>query len=551
MLIADVKRFLKNTLAATPYAFPASFRIWITPANTYDVSTNLCMVLGSSYQKPPVIFGKIFTLPALQLPPYLMTVEYANGYLNFTFQVQHRNQVIAAILAPHHDYGKVDLGKQQRLNYEWISANPTGYLHVGHARNAVLGMAIANILEFVNYNVTREFYVNDRGKQIFNLGKSIYYAYCRLLNQPLQTTDQEIYVNAEIDEAAQALIARDQTQYLQRDFFHDSALQTVFMTFGKAFFLPKIKAICEQLGIKFDVWAYESDLFKPQQLQRFRKKLAANQLIYEKNGATWLKMGAIPSDDDCVLIKSSGEATYFFGDLMYHANKFERGFGICIDLWGADHHAHYLKIQKALAVLSYPAHNYLVNLMQLVKIVRQQKSLKMSKRKGTAYYLHDLYREVGNDFFKFMLLASKRTNKFTFDLDLVKQKSAQNPLFYCQYAYARAHNVLSQTSALFPHLNQTVTRPLTLNSASERKLILTLVQFPFYVEKAATHFEPYFLIEYVQKLAKAFHVFYENDRIKQIADQNLQQQRLVLTQAFAKVFKQIFTLLGISTPNRL
>lgn len=555
MLVTSVKNLLNKTLQDLKYSLATQFRVWIPKQHgdeQIDVSTNLCMVLASLHKQSPIKFANALLAAIDQKAHHLEALKYQNGYLNFTFSAQYRNRVISSILDPAQAYGKIDLGQQKRLNYEWISANPTGYLHIGHARNAVLGMAISNLLEFVNYKVTREFYVNDRGKQIFNLGKSIFYAYSRQLNQPIQKVDQEIYVNAEIDEAAAELIKRVQKRYLNSDFFQNPALQADFADFGKQFFLPKIKKICEQLGIQFDVWSYESDLFQKNRDQEFLHRLQQQKLLYKKDGATWLKIGKTPSvDDDYVLFKSSGDATYFLGDLMYHANKFDRGFAMCIDLWGADHHAHYLKLQKALAVLKYPAENYLVNLMQLVKIVRNQQSLKMSKRKGTAYYLHALYNEVGNDFFKFMLLSSKRSNKFTFDIDLVKQKTTQNPLFYCQYAYARACKVLYLHQDFFSKSKQVHASKIVLNSPSERKLILSLTEFPHYIEKAATLYEPYVLIEYVQKLAKAFHLFYERDRIKQINDFGLKYKRLELTKAFTIVFKKIFTLFGISTPERI
>ncbi len=554
MLVAIAKELLIQGLNQLNYQVPAQFRIWIPKQigdAKNDVSTNLCMVIASLTRTDPHQFASRLIRVLEKSNPNLESLTYQNGYLNFTFTPSFRNRVITEILTSKQTYGKLDLGKGQRLNYEWISANPTGYLHIGHARNAVLGMAISNLLEFVNYDVTREFYVNDQGKQIFNLGKSIFYAYCQQLDQPVAKVDQEIYVNAEISQAARELINRVKNRYLNSDFFNNRSVQTDFANFGKQFFLPKIKKICSQLGIQFDVWTFESALFQKNRDQEFLHRLHRQKLLYQKAGATWLKIGDQPSADDFVLFKSSGEATYFLGDLMYHANKFDRGFKICIDLWGADHHAHYLKLQKALAVLKYPAHNYHVNLMQLVKIVRNQQSLKMSKRKGTAYYLHDLYNEVGNDFFKFMLLSSKRNNKFTFDLTLVKQKTTQNPLFYCQYAYARACKLLTIQHVSLPQTAFANASFAVLNSRSERKLILALHQFPHYLEKAVTFYEPAILIEYVQKLAKAFHLVYENDRIKQISDLNLKHARLALIKAFTLVFKQIFTLFGISTPERI
>ncbi len=549
MLVQKTHQILIETCQQLKYQIPSKFLVWIDLKSNHqtDVCSNLVMIIASQTKKQPAVIAKRIIKQINFANHNLTSVKYQDGYLNFKFTIDFRNSIINKILKNGANFGRIDLGQQKTVNYEWISANPTGYLHIGHARNAILGMAISNILEFVNYKVYREFYINDQGKQIYNLAKSIYYAYCKQLKQPIAHQDDEIYVNAEIDQAAKQLVTNVDTRYLQKDFFKNKTLQTTFMTFGKQFFLPKIKALCESLNIRFDRWFKESELFTNNYEKRFLHKLKLKDLLYKKDGALWFK---IDGENDFVLIKSNGEATYFFGDLMYHANKFDRKFDYCIDLWGADHHAHYLKIQKALKVLNYPAENYYVNLMQMVKIVRGKETLKMSKRQGTAFYIHDLLKEVGNDFMKFMLLSSKRNNKFTFNLDLIKQRTLKNPLFYCQYAYARACQLIIKHKHLIKS-NLLLDQYYLLDTLTEQKLILSLNDFTNHIQKAAQNFEPYVLIEYVQYLCRTFNGFYENNRVNSAIDNDLKIQRLALTKAFCQVFVNIFNLFKISTPEKM
>ena len=549
-MITDQVRFiLDQALRKLAWPIPSKYLVWVVKdRQKFDISSNLAMVIASQRQMQATAVAQQIIAEIDLSQQKLVEVVFFNGYLNFRFQTAFLNQIISDILQQPNQFGRVNLGHNRSVNYEWISANPTGYLHLGHARNAILGMAISNLLEFVHFRVYREFYINDRGKQVFNLGKSVYYAYCRLLNQPIQHTDQEIYANPEIDTVAQLFIDKVGKKYLNSDFSNNSIVQEAFIDFGKRFFLAKIQALCLKLEIRFDKWFYESSLFTPVLKKRFLDKLVKQQIIYQKDGATWLQLDKQRFVDDYVLVKKTNEATYFFGDLMYHANKFDRQFDFCIDLWGADHHGHYKKIQKALAVLGYPADNYIVNLLQMVKIVKGGAAVKMSKRAGTSFYFHDLYNLVGDDFLKFIMLSFRRTNQFVFDLARTKQQNERNTLKYLQYAHARACQIIQKNSAL---AQQTAKTYHLLTTPTARRLILNLHDFPNVIQKAALSYEPFGLIEYVLVLCRSFNAFYENNRIQGQADSALSLQLIGLVQAFQHVFKTIFKICQISTPEKM
>lgn len=475
-------------------------------------------------------------------------IEVVNGYLNFFYQVAPLNDIIKQILTAGELYGSSTMGKNIRVNYEWISANPTGHLHIGHLRNAVVGDCLVNVFAFMNYEIDREFYINDAGNQIFNLGKSIYYHYAQKLNIPFEVFP-DMYQNVELIALAEQIYAKHGNQYRDlswktKDDFLD---QKYFIDFGKAHFLKVFRDDCQAIGIHFDHWFSEKSSYENDYFEKFQARLQKDNLSYIKDGALWFKVKQFGLEEDFVLIKKDGSPTYFAGDIMYHDNKFTRGYDYIYNLWGADHHGHSLKIKASMKALGWPVERFDVDFLQMVRVLHKEEIQKMSKRAGTAVYWREFVKFTGKDFARFMMISRQRTTKFVFDLSLLREKNMKNPVFYTQYAHARAFQVLAKkkNTISFPKTYQHLGK-----TPSEKDLIVNLYRFPLVNKRVIEKHEPQILVDYLVEISKKFHVFYQQNPIL-TAPKSLMIERLGLVAAFRQVAANIFKLIGISAPERM
>ncbi len=511
-----------------------------------DYASNVAMTLAKPIKRAPAQI-------ATEIVGFLATgdlvgrVEIANpGFINLTLTHEALCKAVGDILALGDRYGRCQVGGGERLVLEYVSANPTGPLHVGHGRWAALGSALASLLDWAGYNVHQEFYVNDFGNQLLNLGRSLYYRYH---DQPFPAEAPDLYGGAYIVEAARAaraiapeLEGKDEGEQVQR-----------MTEFGRDYFLAQQREVLDRLGAHFDLWYSERDLHRSGEVGRTLEALRAAGDTYEQDGALWLKSSARGDTEDRVLVRSDGRPTYLAADIAYHWDKLRRGFVRLLDIWGADHHGHIARMRAALACLGYDPASLEVVLGQLVKLFRDGHEVRMSKRTGEMITLAELLDEVGVDATRYFLVSRGADTPVEFDLDLARKESAENPVFYVQYAHARICSIwrmASESGQLPAALEST---PLdALQEPDERRLMLALAQFPDEVAGAALAREPHRIARYAQDLATDFHQFYTNCRVIDPDAPATTAARLVLVYATRTVLRNALTgILGISAPERM
>ena len=489
-------------------------------------------------------------LQELQLPTSLVAkTEIAGpGFINFWLADSQLAEAHRRILEQGADYGRSTWGAGLRVNVEFVSANPTGPLHVGHGRGAALGDAIASLLEWAGHSVTREFYVNDAGVQIDKLARSLW----------ARVREVAGYKDAAIPEGG-----------YHGEYLLENARQ-VIASEGRAFAdLPEAEGIrrsrllalriqreeqdrdLELFGVRFDVTSSEQASYDSGRVDRAIALLAARGLTYESDGALWLRTTSFGDDKDRVLRKSDGSLTYLAPDIAYHIDKHDRGFDRVVDVWGADHHGYIPRMRAALAALGYSPEFFDVALVQLVKVTRGGEEVKMSKRSGEFVTLRDLFEEVGVDAARFFFLALPGDTQMTFNLDLAKKQSDENPVFYVQMAHARLSGIF-RTAERNP---ESVTGALDLGALpapQDMDLLKKLTVFPETVEKAARERAPHRITVYLRELATAAHAWYHHTRAVGAPEgEATEGARLLLARAARTVLANGLNLLGISAPDRM
>ncbi|HYF38748.1 MAG TPA: arginine--tRNA ligase [Gemmatimonadales bacterium] len=511
-----------------------------------DLATNLAMVLARRERANPRKTAER-VLEELKLPPNLIAkTEIAGpGFINFWLAGSQLSIAHGEILGAGPDYGRSAWGAGLKVNVEFVSANPTGPLHVGHGRGAALGDAIASLLEWTGHAVTREFYVNDAGVQIDKLAQSL-----------LARIRQEVGREADIPEGGY------HGEYLREN------ARRVLEQEGRAFAeLPEAEALrrCRTLivrmqreeqdrdlaefGVKFDVISSEQAAYERGSVERTIQLLASRGLTYESEGALWLRTTSFGDDKDRVLRKSDGSLTYLTPDIAYHVDKHDRGFDRVIDVWGADHHGYIPRMRAALAALGYPAEFFDVELVQLVRVVRDGEEVKMSKRSGEFITLRDLFEEVGVDAARYFFLMTKGATPLDFDVEKAKKQTDENPIFYVQMAHARLSGIF-RTAQQNPQSVQGELDLDALPAPEDTELLKKLVQFPEIVDKAAREREPHRITVYLHELATVIHGWYHRTRTVGEASE-VEHARLLLTRAARTVLANGLTLLGISAPDRM
>jgi arginyl-tRNA synthetase len=508
-------------------------------------STNLPFVLAKQAKRPP--FQMAEQLAGLIEKDIFAGAEAVKpGFINFRVKSETLRGVIAEAADAGDAYGSTGLGRGRKIQVEFVSANPTGPLSVGHGRLAAFGDALASILSSAGFDVEREFYVNDIGTQIENFTASVELR-CREALGGQIDEEQLKYKGEYLTGIAKALIEQHGAALLDKD---EAERRTIISDFAIDMMLASQKKTLERFGIEFDVWFRERTLHRRNLVEQTLELLKSRGEAYEKDGAHWFASAEYEDSEDRVLKKSDGSPTYFLSDIAYHNNKYQRGFDTVIDIWGADHHGYIGRMKSAVKAMGYDPERLEVLIVQLVRFKESGEYVKMSKRAGKMITIDDLIEEVGADMARFFFIARSRESHLDFDIELAKEKSEANPLFYLQYAHARICSLLAKASdsGLSPGGADDVAR---LTDAREFNLMKIIADFPWEVQSAALAREPHRIISFLTNLAGAFHTFYHDLRVIAPEEPELSRGRLALSAAVRAVLKNGLRLLGVSAPEKM
>ena len=462
------------------------------------------------------------------------------GFINFVVKPTFYQNKIISIIKHGEAYGKDNVGKEKSANVEFVSANPTGPLTVGHGRNAVLGDTVSNILEWHGYNVTREYYYNDAGKQMRMLGESVASRYFELINKPFEFPE-EGYQGEYIIDIAKQVIDRFGKKLDKND--------ATFLSEAENVIFKQIEASLDKLGIKFDKFANEKTFYESGAIKELLAQLKEKKLIYDKDGATWYKATSAGGKQDKVYIKSTGEPTYRLPDTAYHKDKINRGFDLIVDVFGADHADTYPDVLSALNALGLNTHHIKILLYQFVTLIRDGEKVKMSTRKADFVTLDDLLNELGIDIVRYFFIMRSMNSHLDFDLDLAKDQSDNNPVFYLQYAHARICNIIKHGADQGFQLTDNFD-PGLLDKENEVKLMKLMSNFPVTMHTVLDTLEPQIIANYLQNLAAQFHKFYGTCKVI-TEDKGLTQSRLGLILSTKIILSTGLSILGISAPEKM
>lgn len=512
-----------------------------------DFATNIAMLLARPAKKPPRLIADTIAEAFNREITLVEKIQVAGpGFINFFMNRHYLHQVAAECLESGDAYGSSDLGQGKRVLVEYVSANPTGDLHVGHARGAAVGDALANILAKSGFAVEREFYINDAGNQINNLALSLEVRYRQALGQESEMPEggyhgEDIIVFGR--ELAQA--AGDMHLNLESHerlaFFRKYALERE---------LAKLKQDLAEFRVSFDNWFSETTLYRDNKIQEVLTLFAEKDFTYQEGGATWFRTSSLGDDKDRVLVKNDGSYTYLLPDIAYHLNKMERGFDTLVNIWGADHHGYIPRLKAAMEALGYEREQLQILIMQLVNLFQKGEKVRMSKRTGKAVTLRDLMVEVGIDETRWFLTMLSADSSLDFDMDLAVSKSNENPVYYVQYAHARLCSIMrnAQEAGLEPEAGTDLS---PLNSEREYDLLLKLAEFPGVVANAATKMAPHFITNYTFELAAQLHSFYNAERVLDMDDLPKTKARLALVKAIQVTVKNALALVGVTAPEKM
>lgn len=482
--------------------------------------------------------------------PYVGKVEVAPpGFVNVTLDAGWLAGQVEEILAAGQAFGGVDLGAGRRIQVEFGSANPTGPMHVGFGRNLVLGDTLANVLQAAGYDVQREYYVNDAGAQMENFGESLYVRYCELLGRDGGQIPEGGYHGSYIADWARQIVESEGERLL--DLPYEQAIREM-RDRGLAIAMERIRQDCARMNIVYDHWFSEQSLYDEGLFERVMSILREGDHIYMADGAVWFNATALDGNKDEVVIKSNGQPGYFVSDIAYHYNKLvERGFEWVIDVWGADHQGHAPRMKAMMKALGLDPDRLTLYIYQMVTILERGEQVRLSKRAGTQVDLREVLDDIGADALRYFLLARAADSQMDLDLDLARQQSDENPVYYVQYGHARIASVL-RYAAEQGHDDEGADVSL-LAHPSELALIRKMLELPEVVAMAAEKLEPHHLPHYAQDLASTFHAFYRDCRVvsSDPADADLTRARLRLAQAAKQVLARTLGLMGVDAPERM
>lgn len=469
------------------------------------------------------------------------------GFINFRMDNSYLYPVVAAALEAGENYGRTSDGSGKSVQVEFVSANPTGSLHLGHARGAAVGDSLCNVLDYAGYDVTREYYINDAGKQVENLAVSIEARYRQALGQAAEMPEDGYY-GEDIIGFAKLLVEQEGDKLLE---LPDQERFTFFRQFGLERELDKIKRDLGRFRVSFDVWYSETALYESGQVEQGLATLKATGHVYEEEGATWLSTMTFGDDKNRVLVKNDGSYTYLTPDIAYHMDKYGRGFDQMINIWGADHHGYIPRVKAAMEALGNDPKKLTVLIAQMVSLFQNGEKMKMSKRTGKAVTMQDLMDEVGIDAIRYFFSMRSMDSHLDFDMDLAISTSNENPVFYVQYAHARICSIFRQAEEQGIVLKSTDSIDFSkLTAEGEFDLLRKVGELPQEISEAAAQYAPHRLIRYVYELASQFHSYYRAERvITEDAEQS--QARLALLGAVRIAIANVLRLVGVSAPERM
>lgn len=541
MLIEEkLKRCLKDALAKMNVDIDIS-KIVIERSKEKvhgDFASNIAMQLARELKKNPLLIAEDI-VNNLDVESFNKVEIARPGFINFFLKSEALSSIIKTIIDEGDNYGSSTYGENKPINVEFVSANPTGDLHLGHARGAAIGDCICRLYSKIGYNVTREFYVNDAGNQINVLGRSIRARYHQLFGDNIEVPEDG-YHAPELLKIAEIMKNEVGDKYL----VDSEESETYFKRRGTELELDKLNNDLKNFRVNFDVFSFETDIRAAGGVERVLE--GAKDYIYENEGATFLKTTAFKDDKDRVIIKSDGSYTYLLPDIAYHLNKLNRGFTQLVDILGADHHGYIDRMKSSLEMFGYPRSILEIELIQMVRLFKNGEEYKMSKRTGNAIAMRELCEEVGVDAVRYFFVNRAASAHLDFDLDLAKESSSANPVYYAQYAYARLFNVLQNAEDIKLNIDGT-----GLEHQKEIDLMKHLSLYQKEVLDAALTRAPYKVTVYIQKLASLIHGFYTECRLLDRNNLELTSSRLALCKASMIVLKNALGLIGVSAPEKM
>ena len=507
-----------------------------------DLSSNIALLISKQIQKNPLEIAE--EIKKNMLHQNLNDIEDITatqpGFINFVIKPSYYQNNLKLIIKSQENFGKDFKGKGKSANVEFVSANPTGPLTVGHGRNAVIGDTVSNILEWHDYNVTREYYYNDAGKQMRTLGQSVESRYFEYVKKPFEFPSDG-YQGEYIIEIAKN-IANNYGESLEKN-------DEKFLTEAEKVIFGQIENSLDSLGIKFDTFTNEKSFYKSGAIKKLLSQLKSKKLVYQKDDATWYKATKVGAKQDKVYIKSTGEPTYRLPDTAYHKDKIKRGYDVIVDVFGADHADTYPDILSALGALGLKTEHIKILIYQFVTLVKNGEKVKMSTRKADFITLDDLVDELSVDIVRYFFIMRSMNTHLDFDLNLAKDQSDKNPVFYLQYAYARICNIIRYGKNQGFKFSEKFD-PTLLNESSEIKLLKLMSNFPTMMETALETLEPQTIAIYLQDLASSFHKFYGNCKVI-TDDEKLSQSRLGLINGAKIIISIGLSILGLSAPEKM
>jgi arginyl-tRNA synthetase len=518
-----------------------------------DLATTLAMALARPESNAPRKIAEIIIANIQDNYGIIEKTEIAGpGFINFFLKQDRWKKTLFEIDADGPAYGLRNIGKNEPVLVEFVSANPTGPLHVGHGRGAAVGDALANLLSAVGYDVKREFYINDAGRQVGLLGASAYARYQQALGNDVPFPEDG-YHGEYVKELAEGLIKQYGNQFLNKPW--DSSVASLYRTdiieYCTKTMLAEIKSDLEAFGVRFDTWFSETTLLHDQSVQKSVDELMESRNLYEQDRALWFRSTTFGDDKDRVVKKNDGSWTYLATDIAYHRNKLGRGFKTLVNIWGADHHGYIPRVQAVIQAFGHPKDSLRVLLVQLVAILRHGQPVPMSKRAGTFVTLREVVQEVGSDAARYIFLTRRSDSHLDFDLDVAKEQSRENPVYYVQYAHARLASLFREAESRnisVPSHDQVNVALLDLEE--EQNIIKALAKYPEIIEEAALTYEPHRLTYYLQDLAGLLHNYYFKHRV--ITEEAARTgAKLFLMKQVKTVIKSALKILGVSAPERM
>lgn len=549
MLQQEIEAAARQAIAAgafTAHELPPVL-LEVPPQKEFgDFATNFAMQTARAAKANPRVIAQAIVEQIKA--PWLERCEIAGpGFINFYLRPVWLTDMLQEILAAGEQYGNSEAGGGRRVQVEYVSANPTGPLHVGHGRGAAFGSALVNLLRSAGYAVEAEFYINDAGNQIDNLAASVEARYLELLDQPAEFPEDG-YHGKDIIETAKRIIDKEGPRYLQ---VSSEERLAVFREWALEEKLAALKEDLQAFNVVFDKWFSERELYRQGAIASACDTLQEKGFMFEKDGALWLRSTAWGDDKDRVVIRDNGVPTYLAGDIAYHKNKLDRGFESLINIWGADHHGYISRVKAAIASLGYQPEQLEVLILQMVNLLQGGQPVKMSKRTGQGVTLNELIEEVGTDAARYFFIMRSIDSQLDFDLDLAKSRSNENPVYYVQYAHARISSIFRQAEeAGIQYGKWDETEFSLLSTEAEIDLIKKLGTYPEVVADAAAERAPHSMARYCHELAGLFHAFYNQCRIIGV-DPALQSARLGLVTAVQQTIRHGLGILGVSAPDRM